>query len=439
LWVLLGAAATALICWIALPGTALDRAAFNSVVRGFVNPPWFISGSGTQTAPWTLRTFASKVQPDQAQAPVIVSLGDDPDGFFQSFPPSPIDLAVILSNFQRLGMKNAASAAVLAWESPDPMGLAALDQALARFDSLVMAAPLSRAPVAAPMPQAFRQASVPLESIHGDPTGLPIVNHIPLPGLILGKDNTRAGFQALDSESVSELPPLLARWDDRVVFAFPVLCVLQRFGLPVSGVEIHLGEFLKLGSNGPIVPIDRFGRFALPLKSLASSTNIPASALIDGDSTLFPKNAAPPVVLRDDRSAVDPSTRAFSQQVPALIAAIAADAGLTPAREVPRLQTAAELLWLLIAILVLTAISNLPVFSRSIGFLTIIGVSLGAQFLALGAAHLWLPGLPVLAATAWAWALSSIIVLPPAKPLPGPVKPLPPRPVHSSVPPAAAP
>ena len=439
LWVLLGAAVTALISWVGLPGTAPDRAAFTWVARGFSNPPLFVSGSGTQAAPWTLRTFAPTVQPDQNQAPVIVSLGDDPDGFFQSFPPSPIDLAVILSNFQRLGVKHAASAAVLAWKTPDPMGLAALDQALARFDSLVMAAPLSRAPVAVSMPLAFRQASVPLESVHGDPTGLPIVNHIPLPGIILGKDNTRAGFQTLDSEPVRKLPPLLARWDDRVVFAFPVLCVLQRFDLPVSGVEIHLGESLQLSPNGLIVPIDRFGRLALPLKSLASCTQIPAAALIDGGPALFPKNTAPPVVLRDDRSAVDPATRAFSQQVGALIAALAGDAGLTPAREVPRLQIAAEFLWLLLSVLVLSAISNLPAFPRSIGFLTITGGCFGAQFLALGAASLWLPGLPVLAATAWAWALSSLMVLPPAKPLPGPVNPLPPRPVHPSVPPAVAP
>ena len=167
---LLGAVATAFLAWMWLPGTAIDRVAFTAVARGFANPPFFIAGNGSHASPWKLRTFAAKNLTDKRQAPVIVSLGDDPDGFFQSSPPSPIDLAVILSNFQRLGAHQAATAVVLAWESPDPIGLAALDKALSRFDSLVMAAPLARGAVPEQIPPAFRKASVPLETLRGDPS-----------------------------------------------------------------------------------------------------------------------------------------------------------------------------------------------------------------------------------------------------------------------------
>ena len=424
---LLGAVATAFLAGIWLPGTAIDRVAFTTVARGFANPPFFIAGNGSHASPWKLRTFAANNLTDKRQAPVIVSLGDDPDGFFQSSPPSPIDLAVILSNFQRLGAHQAATAVVLAWESPDPIGLAALDKALSRFDSLVMAAPLARGAVPEQIPPAFRKASVPLETLRGDPSALPVVNRIPLTGIILGKDNTAAGFQVLDSEPTTRFAPLLARWEDRVVFAFPLLTVLQRLELPVEGVEIRLGEYLKLGPNGPIMPIDRYGRLALPLKALAPYAAIPAAALIDGANGLLPHLAPQPAILRDDRSAAEPATRAFSQHLPALISALASDTGLAPAHNYPRLQPAAEYLVLLLVAIALAALCGLSAFPRNIGFLTLSAAALAAQYLAAGSASLWLPGLPALAAMACAWLLSGIIALTPPVPLPLPALARPPR------------
>ena len=414
LWVLLGAAATACGCWMWLPGTAIDRLAFITVARGFANPPFFLSGNGSHSSPWNLRTFAAKNPTQNRQAPVIVALGDDPEGFFQSSPPSPIDLAVILSNFRRLGANKAATAVVLAWDSADPVGLVALDKALGRFDSLVMAAPLSRGAVPEPMPPAFRTASVPLESIHGDLSPLPVVNRVPLTGIILGKDHIRAGFQVIDSEPITKFVPLLARWEDRVVFAFPLLVVLQRLDLPLSGVEIRLGEFLKLGPNGPTVPVDRYGRLAVPLNAVAPYAEIPAAALIDGGDDLFPQQAPQPVVLRDDRSAAEPATRAFSKKLPALIAALASDTGVAPPRDYPRLQTAPELLVLGLVALALAALCGLPGFTRNIGFLALATACLTAQCVAAGTAHLWLPGLPAFAAMLCAAVLSAIITRTPA-------------------------
>ena len=190
---LLISAAVALVGWPFLPGTGLDRVLFTVVAGSFANPPLFVSGEGTPAKPWKLGSMSAEAKPDKRQAPVIVSLGDDLEGFFQTSPPAPIDLAVIFSNFQRLGAKKAATAAVLSWEAPDPIGLAALDKALGRFDSLVMAAPLSRGAVPSTMPAAFRRASVSLTKIHGDTSMLPVVNRMSLPGVILGGDSHSYG------------------------------------------------------------------------------------------------------------------------------------------------------------------------------------------------------------------------------------------------------
>ena len=398
--------------WIFIPGSALDRLAFGGIVRGFINPPLFISGEGSREMPWKLGSMAAHAKPDKRQAPVIVSLGDDLEGFFQTSPPAPIDVAVMFSNFHRLGAKKAATAVVLAWEAPDPIGLVALDQALGKFDSLVMAAPLSRAVVSSPLPASFRRASLPLTDIVGDTNNLPVINRIPLPGVILGGENSIAGFSFLESEPATSSPPLLARWQDRVVFAFPLLIVLQRSNLPLDGMEIHLGKYIKLGPTGPIVPLDESGRLDMPVKSLAPYKEISAETLIDGGDDLFPKTAPDPVILRDDRSSSEPATQAFSASLSGMIAAMASNEAYAQTREYPRLQTELEISLLAITVLALLVISTLGDFRNYLGLLLLSGLILTAQWIGVGMAAHWLPGLPALAAILAAFCASKVFKQP---------------------------
>ncbi|MGL5016549.1 MAG: hypothetical protein ACRDBP_00325, partial [Luteolibacter sp.] len=407
--VLIASAVVALMAWKWIPGTRLDHMAFATVARGSANGPLFISGAGSVPEPWKLQTFSANKKPDQRQAPVIVSLGDDLEGFFQSSPPAPIDLAVIFSNFQRLGAEKAATAAVFAWEKPDPVGLAAFEKSLAGFDSLVMAVPLSRGVVAAQMPPSLRRASIPTSRIQGDPSTLPLVNRLPIPGIILGGEPTIAGFSVLESEPSLRLLPLLARWEDRIVFSFPLLTVLQRLDLPLDGIEVRLGEFLKLGPSGPIIPIDGSGRLAMPVKSLAAYAEISAAALIDGGDDLFPKQAPDPVILRDDQSAAEPATRAFSKSLSATVAFIASSGGLTEAAAFHRLPEGWEMLYLAGVVLILTALCSVSAFVRYLCITATLAVLLTAQWVSFGFASVWLPGLPALAAILAAFVTAKVI------------------------------
>ncbi len=349
-------------------------------------------------------------KPDKREAPVVVSLGDDLANFFQSSPPAPIDLAVIFSNFHRLGAKKAATAAVLAWETPDPIGLAALDKALGKFDSLVMAAPLSRGAASSAMPGAFRRASLPLTKIDGDTAALPAVNRIPLPGVILGGETAVAGFTTLESEPPSEFPPLIARWEDRLVFAFPLLTVLQRNNFPLDGVEIHLGEYIKLSPAGPVIPLDNYGRLAVSIKSIAALKQISAEALIDGGDGLFPKTAPEPVILRDDQSAAEPATRAFSKRLSAMVAAIASDQGFASSTSYPRITLNSEFVLLTLMVLLINLVCFMPEFRRHIGLGVMAGIFLTAQWLGVGMASVWLPLLPVLTTIAAAAVVCKLIL-----------------------------
>lgn len=413
---LIATAVAAWVAWIAVPGSAIDGAAFSAVVRGFANPPFFISGNGSHGNPWQLRTLTPAKRKTSDESPVFVALGDDLEGFFQSSPPSPIDLAVIFSNMQRLGSDSAATAAVLAWDAPDPIGLMALDKAIARFDTLVMAAPLSRGSSPEPMPPTFRKASIPLQRLHGNPSFLPVVNRVPLPGIILGKENTLAGFQTLDSEPTTRFLPLLARWDDRAVFAFPLLAALQRLGVSLENIEVRLGEYIKLGPGGPVIPLDRYGRMPIRLKPTSSPAKIPAETLIDGGDELFSSASKLPMILLDDRSNAGAATRAFTKILPAAVSAIESDTVLAPAQTYPRLPAGQEFLLLSVITIALTSICQVSTFTRNIGFLAIAAVCISTQCIAAGTGSLWLPAIPALAAilTSFCFSLwlerSSVVV-----------------------------
>ena len=414
-WVLLASAVVAAGAWKFLPGSGLDRAVFAKVAGGFAEPTPFVEGQGSHAVPWKIWSSA-ETQANPWQDPVVVSLRDDTEGFFQASPHAPIDLAVILKNLRRLGVKHASTAAVLAWDAPDPIGLAALETALAGFDSLVMATPLSRGPVAMAMPPAIRRASIPLADVRGDPAALPVVNRIPVPGVILAAENSMAGFSVIESEPVSGFPALIARWEDRVVFSFPLLAVLQRLDLPPAGLEIRMGEYLKLGPDGPLIPIDSYGRLAVPRPEISPVAGISAESLIDGGDGIFPPQAPEPVILRDDRTSAEQATQAFSQQLMATLAALASERGIASSHAYPRLVVEWEIGILAAVVCGLTlgcGMVNLP--RKAAVFALVVAVCVG-QWIWLEIASAWLPGLPVLAAILATMIVSRVIAIPvPAK------------------------
>ena len=401
-WVIGLAAIAGFGCWWLVADSGLEHAALRTVLGSYARPPFFLTGEGNRDAPWELRTLSLQARPAARKAPVVVSIGDDVGGVFQSSPPSPVDLAVVLQNLQRLGAKQAAIAAVMAWDKPDAGALKGLDIVLNHFQLVIQAAPLTRGTLRQAMPPAFRRAALAPAAIHGDLTRLPIVNRVAVADVIFGQgEGTMAGFSSLDDADVGgNTLPLLARWEDEnaVVPAFPLLAVLARYDLPVAGIVVQLGEFLRLGPTGPVVPIDRAGRMTLPRKPLASRADIAAEDLIVGTPDIFP--AAPGLlVLRDDLSSAPRATRQFSANLASAIASISSDAGLGPARAYRRLPATAEVAMLLAALWLLALSTAWPRFQRHLTCAILVAVCLAAQWLGVGMAQVWLPGIPLLAAT----------------------------------------
>lgn len=392
----LAASAVSFAVWAWVPGTSLDRAVFSTVCRAFTNPPYFVSGEGKAASPWMLRSFTENDRVDPEKAPIVISLGDDPNSIFQSSPQSPLDLAVILSNFQRHGIQRPAIAAVLAWDQPDMMSFASLEAKLASFSSVTMAAPVSRGAVPETMPAAFRRASIPLENVKGEHGALPVVNRVPVSGTILGGDNCAAGFQSIDSENSGSHPPMLARWDDRVVFAFPLVAAMRHLTVSPEQIEVRLGEWVKLGAKGPTLPIDRFGRLTMPLPRVSARTTLLAEDLIDAVPGIIPDAGKALVYLRDDHSAADPVTRAFSRSLASITTAITSDAGLRPALVFRRAETRTEGLALGVLTFILAWTAGRSRFQQTVGFLSLAGLCLICQWIAAGSAQMWLPGIAAL-------------------------------------------
>ncbi|MFD2257444.1 hypothetical protein ACFSSA_12240 [Luteolibacter algae] len=399
-------AATALLVWFLLPGSSVDKAIFKLTALTFAEKPYFITGSGAHDDPHTLRDFSSAQQSTPGTRPAVVSLGDDPDGFFQSSPPSPIDFAVILKNIQRLGQDSPAIAIPLAWQAADIISLTALDQQLDKFSAPVTCAPLSRNPVPSPIPAAFRRASIPLSDVNGDTALLPIVNRVSLPDIVLGNKTSLAGFTALESEPANDVPHLFARWEDRVVLSFQLLAALNHYGLQPSGVKIHLGEFVELGDGASYLPIDEFGRLSITPPTLRESKSVPAQNLIDAPDDLFAGTNFRPIVLRNDLSSSDVSSIAFSKSLVGTIASLADPHFTSSSYVFHRYSPAVELLAMGSLLCLIIGMGNYPRLDGKIPLLILIGLILLFHFALVPIAGAWLPTMPALAMVAIAVPLT---------------------------------
>ncbi len=372
-----------------------ERQVFHAVARGFNNGPLFLSGDGSHARPWSLRVKSPVTAIDHGRAPVVVSLGDDRMGLFQTRPPSPVDIAAVLRYLREVGGSNAAIAAVFQWQDPNPLAYQGLELEMDKFRMTIQAAPLKRGTVVEDMPAAFQRAALAGESVKGDASALPIVNGLAVKDMFFGGAKSLAGFSTLDDVTLADRVPLLARWQDdkenRVLLAFPLLAVLARHDLPVSGVRARLGETLELGPDGPMVPIDANGCLLLPPRPVPARMDVEAAELVMATPGFLPRDAGL-IVLRDDQSSSDEATKRFSASLASVMAAIESDGGLAPPRAYPRLAVAWEACLAAAFLLAGLAACGLRPFGRNLAIGCLVALAAAGQWLAFGMAGVWWPG-----------------------------------------------
>ena len=389
-------------------GRSYERAALSFFLRATMTTPGFVQpGSGDDGVAWRVSTISNEVTQRDLAAPALVLLEDNKEGVFQASPHAPIDLALIFRNMERLGGGTAAVGAVMAWDAPDAIGLAALERALDGFESLVTTVPLARGATSESMPAAFRRASLPLSVVRGDVSSLPVVNRQAIPDALLGGENAFAGFTFLEPAGAGDAPALVARWEDRIVFSFPFLVAVRKAGLGLDSLIIRPGSHIRVGAGGWVIPIDDAGRLTVPAPSTHDWRETPAEWLLDADPELWANPARPEVwLLRDDRSALESAFREQSERLVPLVHTVASGAALNEPVELRGASKAQG--WLLMAAIVVLvgALGRIGGLAMQVGLLLALIGLVVLQWSALSLASLWMPVMPALLAINVAWVLA---------------------------------
>jgi len=408
--------ATAVIILVVFQMKNYERAALSYFLRGTVPTPHFIqAGSIEDGVAWHVRSISDQVRDGDFSAPGVVQLEDDPEGVFQSSPHAPIDLALIARNLKQVGGDTVAVGAVMAWDTPDVIGLAALERALDEFESVVATVPLARGATAESMPQAFRRASVSLEQVRGDASNLPAVNRVAIPDALLGGENAIAGFTTAGTPADGGQPHLLAQWEDRVVFSFPFLVAMQQARVSLDSLHIHLGSHIHVGSGGWIIPIDESGRLKVRVAGAHDFQEISAEQLLES-ATRANLTASSMWLVRDDRSSSDAAMRLQSAELAPLVQTLSLGAALTKPKELKSVPPVHGWVLLGAVVVLLGTLSRYGAVAIQVGLvLTLVGL-IALQWAALSLASLWMPAMPAILAANVVWVIAFPIILTRRKP-----------------------
>ena len=350
-----------------------------------------LDGDGSQKSPWTRR---KSVPPPVQTPPRLLNIDDDPEGYFSTSPLAPIDHSVIFAGLSEAGHKILGVGHLMAWDEPEPLAMEALRKQLDRFDAAVLALPLARGAQPEPVAAPFLRWSVPESDAQGKVSALPQVNRIAVANAEQGGAKSLAGFSLLENESDpgADKQPLLARWDDRIVFAFPLAVEIAAEGLTPADVMIEVGKEIRLGPAGPVIGIDEFGRGSVIPGVEAIET--PAKRMIS-EGAEPPKSK--PLLTRDIRADLSAADKAWSHLLPGRIQALRAAPRYQPATLLPRPDALMELLLVSLLAFAGTAAAALESFRWRI-VAAVMTAGLGLEFLYLFAARqdAWLPPIAML-------------------------------------------
>lgn len=239
-----------------------------SMVRK-VEPGKVLLEAAPKTESWNLRPLIPAEQKPLDWTLIEMPLVPE---LFDSKNPDPAEYAVILSKLHQAGTRRVAMTAGLSWEDAPEIELVALESAMKPFQDVLLPLPFSEVPNPTPQPAWLRSSLIPGSTLVGDPSSLPIVNQISFPSAVAGSERVTfafADFGGRDLQFRSEQrQPLLARWGDDLIASWSLRMVMRTLAIAPDEVSIEPGRFLRLGADGPVIPIDDFGRANLSQEAM---------------------------------------------------------------------------------------------------------------------------------------------------------------------------
>ncbi|TAE78232.1 MAG: hypothetical protein EAZ65_04830 [Verrucomicrobia bacterium] len=428
LFTLGGASRIAPLAW-------LERQAVTALAQEIDPTGQRIEGNGSTRDPWLRRRA---IQPADTP-PRVLGIDDDPEQWFSSSPLSPVDHALIFARLREAGHRVLGIGHLMAWDEAEPLAMDALRKQLDLLDKAVLALPLARGADAEPVPAPFLRMSLPESAVSGDLSALPRVNRVAVANAELGGERSLAGFSLLENEARADKSQhhLLARWNDRILFSFPLAAEMAALGISPDQVQIQPGKQIRLGPAGPVFPIDEFGR--TPIRRDGEALDIPAMQLIREENPIPPDDSV--LLTRDLRKELADEEKAWSEELASIARTLRSAPRFGDAMALKRASTPLALASLLCLNFFATWACSLQRRRWRIA-VSLMVAALGGQFLYLLAARqdVWLPPLALLVPGLTAFALSLRREKPPIRqaPAPTPIAPEPETPKTPSQAPAKA-
>ena len=199
----------------------------------------------------------------------------------------PTDLAITLLNLQEQGVQRVFLSTHLHWPDREPEENSTLSTAMRGFENVVVTAPLRRALHSVPLPPAFMRASIPASEVLGSSQRFPVINNLDMMHGIDFPQNTYAGFNLLESETPIDSLPMVARWNDRIVFSAVLLALMQNNKITPDQLLVQSGEYIRIGNSGNIIPIDEFGHFHPDPTFTAKNPPRRTTSALSGESSII--------------------------------------------------------------------------------------------------------------------------------------------------------
>ncbi len=225
----------------------------------------------------TISAHTLAIQPDKARDFQLVAVTDDPDHIFEHTPPSPLDYAVILESLHNRGFRSVVLTTRMTWDEQPGLEAKGLSSRLALFNKAVIALPVTRGATAHPIPAALQRALIPLSRITGNHQHIPTVNQVTLPSHADGAAQTLAGFHQIESAPPSPGHiPMLAHWQGQgLIPSLELLAIMSAHDVAPADLIIHCGKHIRLGSQGPVIPIDAYGQTPSPKSAVPTHNALP--------------------------------------------------------------------------------------------------------------------------------------------------------------------
>ncbi|MGJ8696410.1 MAG: hypothetical protein ACSHYF_08825 [Verrucomicrobiaceae bacterium] len=219
------------------------------------------------------------VSPTTTEAPRVLTIAE---------PPSVTDWLFSLNALRTHGAGNLTLSPLLSWTEADELELRALEHEITSFPraTLGLDLRLQSSPEEFPL---FLEPST-LKTILGDPSAIPAINALSTPPSVT---QGTFGFRLLENAQPELTPaeirlPLLARWGDKILPSIELSGAASLTGHSSADIAVVLGKHIRIGKNGPVIPIDATGRTTLPT-AIPGETE-PLSTLIDPDKQASPQN-----------------------------------------------------------------------------------------------------------------------------------------------------